>query len=388
MSKLSNETLNAVQEYIQSQGLTFDPFRNEIMDHILSDIEDRMSLGESENQSLQHVLATIPDDQLITVEEQTKQIISNRLKLNTVMSYVSLGLFFLSSVFKLLHLPGATIFLVSGVVLTSITFVASAISGARIHKNRQGKTLLYSAVAMVVFFLASWLLKVLGQPFGTELIAISVFLFLFLFLAMTFHFQKSSTEMSILIHLHSINTIGIERFIILLMCIGGGLFFAADYFQFERVMGTVILILAIVIAGLHHFVCCWKIEETNNLTINFTISLIILSFMGFVLPALGTLLPIDLRYVISLLFFIGSGILVLQNSPIKVIKPIVVLSMVLWMLWLINVLTSYMPKGSLFVYFPMVLVISLVGLYLARKDSLAFSYLLVSAGNVIINWPQ
>ena len=387
MSVISKRIIEKVKDYLELEGLSFDPFRGEIMDHIISDIESRVIRGVEEEEAMNQVLTEIPNDHLYSLEAETRQIISRQSKFNTVMGYISLALFLLASVFKLLHLPGASMFLVSGIALTSISFVYNVLAGAFIHKNKKGINLLLITTGAIVFFLISWLFKILSLSNGSVLFSVSIILLLILFPLLTLYFINRHSGNNILLYLHASSSKRIERFIIGLMIIGFFLWLASRYFEFEPFISVVIVILGVCISGLHHFALSWDFDSSFNKPNWVGVILITVSFFSFILPALGPLISLDLRMVLISLFFAISGGLVSNHTKLSIVRWVVPVVALFWIIWsLLHFLAPLHPLQA-DMFHPIIIILSMIGVWFSRRDAFAFSYLLIHMGNLIINWP-
>ncbi len=66
MKKLSAEQRLNVRNFLAEQGLTFSPLLEEMLDHVSSDIEERMQEGSSFDEAWHQMKNDIPENHLQT----------------------------------------------------------------------------------------------------------------------------------------------------------------------------------------------------------------------------------------------------------------------------------------------------------------------------------
>jgi putative ABC transport system permease protein len=71
MSRLSNKEISYIKKDLQARGIVHSPLQSELIDHICCEVEDLLKNGESFKEVYEQVLRTLPDEQLVTVQDQT-----------------------------------------------------------------------------------------------------------------------------------------------------------------------------------------------------------------------------------------------------------------------------------------------------------------------------
>ncbi|MEQ8926151.1 MAG: hypothetical protein RLO81_10085, partial [Fulvivirga sp.] len=381
---LSDSIIKRVEAFIDQQEVTFAPLKNEIKDHIISDIENRIIKGDKEEDALIAVLGEIPENHLYSIQTETLATISTKIHLSSLLSYVSLFCFGLSVIFKLLHLPLTTILLTSGVIFAGLSFFIGGISGARMHRSKKGTLLLYLTMVLILGFLFSWLLQVLSLPGGSPLLVLSILGMSIIFPFMAVQFQYKRMEDNLITYLHASYTKNIELFIIILMGMGALLVGGAKFFNFPPSIAFVIVILAICGSGFHFFFQLFKIHETRPNT-TFETLLIVLTFIVFILPALGTRYMGVFQEGLVGLFFILATILSYRRSSVNNEFESVTLVLIglCWTFWTLEHYFTLPFSVDIIIYSAPFLALSIISLVVFRKSRLLFPLLLIHFGNLL-----
>ena len=64
MGILTNQNIEVVKNYLDKQGINFQPLKEELLDHFLLDIESDMRRGSSFNEAFQAVTQQLAKHQL------------------------------------------------------------------------------------------------------------------------------------------------------------------------------------------------------------------------------------------------------------------------------------------------------------------------------------
>lgn len=102
-----------IEEIVERSGVSFSHLAHDLTDHLCCDIEHRIENGESFKQAFEKVKEQIGIEGLKQIEDQTILLINQNYvimkKSMKVLSVILVSLFVLSAIFKMFHLPGATI---------------------------------------------------------------------------------------------------------------------------------------------------------------------------------------------------------------------------------------------------------------------------------------
>lgn len=383
MWQITQEQLNTINFFLDHQGLTFKPLREEMLDHMLGDIEAQMDAGNAFEDAFSIISKDIPDNHFKQIQNETMEAINKRFTVARAFSILSIVLLICTSIFKVLHLPGTVIMLILSILSMAISLVVSSLSGIILYKEKQGGLLLMCTVAAIILFFFSWSFLVLQLPGAIPLKIISVSILLILFPSLTLYFNsKPKANDSILIFLHKKHSPGIERFLYIVLFLSIAMIIAANIFEYPPDISRVLLILVIGGSGLQYFALNWHFQITNEKNTDRWIQgALILAFACFMLPALGAQLNFTLRVILSAAFYIIAGIISISRTkdikyralPFIYVGIITVIS-VLFLLIQLSILDE--STKILILNLP-VLIILFSGLFVFRKYSIFRTYMFI-----------
>ena len=382
-----------VREYLVSRGLTFEPLLEEMVDHIMSDIQELLSEGNSFEQAMNIVTNDLPENHFTTIQIQTMESINKRFNLSRFSSYLALGLLTITSVFKLLHLPGTTMLLFLSFFAIGISLVVGGLSGILLHKEKKGVWIVASMLSAILIFLLSWVFTTLQFPgaLATRILAIASLSILFPM--MTLYASRNITsENNLLIFLHEKHASGIERFLLVLLGLAVVLKIAAISVGYPPNVSWVLLVLTICGAGLHFFALTWHPNSHNSFSReSWQTVLLIIAFICSILPALGPVIPAPARAIMAGSFYLIAGFIAISRlnashyTPASLaISIIIVVFYVMWMLINLNIITS--DFESLIFNLPMLLV-HVTGLALSQKHTLLRMFMVMVVAHFLFEFP-
>lgn len=384
MWNISQEQLKTINTFLDHQGLTFKPLREEILDHMLGDLEAQMEIGNSFEDAFSIISKDIPKNHFKQMQNETMEAINKRFTISRAFSMLSIALLIATSVFKVLHLPGTVVMLVMSIISMAVALVVSSLSGIILYKEKKGGLLLLCTVAAIILFFLSWSFLVLQLPGAIPLKIISVSILLVLFPSLTFYFNnKSKSEDSILIFLHKKHSPGIERYLFIILFLAISMIIAANIFEYPPNISRVLLILVIGGAGLQYFALNWHFQITNEKNAYLWIQMaLIIAFACYILPALGAQLNFTLRAILSMTFYIIAGIIAVSRTndsnpkalPSIFVGIITVISVVFLLIQL-NIIDE--SNKALILNLP-VLIILFSGLFIFKKQSLFRTYMFIA----------
>ncbi len=309
MGSLSASQLSAIRDFLASQGVVYPALQDEMVDHICCDIERHMEQGYSYEVSWQKVLLEIPPKQLHTLQLNTMETISKRPSLPMLFAYLSFFLLVAGSVFKLLHFPGAGELIIGAFAAVAVSLIAGSIAGMYTHKDKRGAWLLITVVLSVILFLNSLVFQILHLPGATEIRTIAVLALSVLF-PLSFFYVRINSE-QILPYLHDKFAPAITRFVVILFCVGCAtrITLIATTGSSD-VLSRIVLVIVIAASGLHFFALSWKAIQVR--TSPWTLTILTIAFLCFMLPALVRVLSPAVRTVLVTGYFILAGAYILS----------------------------------------------------------------------------
>lgn len=391
MGKLTDEQTNKLREFLLQQGLSFKPLQNEMVDHISCDLEGRITEGCSFEEAWHLSLSEIPGNHFQHLQKETMETINKRFSLSQGLSYLALGLLFISMIFKILHLQGtgAVLLLSFGTIAASL--LTGSLSGVYLNKEKKGAIRVLAVVSGVIILLVGYCFRILHMPGADELVILAVALLIISLLANTLYvYQHASGEGNLLTFLHEKYTPGIERFLLLLLFPLAIYKIISILTRPDDFLGTMILLVVVFGSGLQFFALTWRIMEKDLSKRNrLILAGIIISIICLTLPFLGHYLPHEFRVTLIILFTIVSGWLAssMEDEPKKITSLVMVLLVsVLFIGWAL-IRLEIIPASAKGIFFNLpVLGALLAGLLLCRKHGTVRTYMMISCSGYLIEY--
>ncbi len=309
---MKDRRIEDILAYLGRHGINYAPLKEEMLDHIVCDIEDLVKAGYSYDDAWQKVLNEIPPKQLQTLQIETMETINKKESLSKWFAYLSFFLLFAGSVFKLMKFPGAGQLLISSFIAIALALVSGSAFGMIANREKKGVWLLVAVLAGVLLFLASFVFQILHLRGATELRTMAVVSLCVSFVT-SFFFLRGSRDY-VLPWLHNRYTPAIERFIFILF---GAVFLMrvpSLIMGYEDFVSRVLLIITIAATGLHFHALSWhafKASEKPGLTYSLGLSF---SIVCFLLPALTDFLSFPARTGLTVVFWPIAGTIVAMAS--------------------------------------------------------------------------
>jgi hypothetical protein len=100
MKRLTAEQRLNVRAFLTEQGVTFSPLVEEMLDHVSSDIEERMHEGLSFDEAWHQMKNDIPENHLQNIQIETMETINKRFSVSRALSILALALMFGGIIFR------------------------------------------------------------------------------------------------------------------------------------------------------------------------------------------------------------------------------------------------------------------------------------------------
>ena len=388
MGKLSNEHLSKVEKYLDQHGLTFQPLRDELTDHLIQDLETRLEQGNSFDEAWGRIKGNIPEHHFKTLQKEIMETIDRRLNLSRGFTYLSLVLLFIMVVFKLLHFSLSGILLLAAFGAMIASLLTGSLSGVYHYKEKKGAFMVFGAVVGIMLFLVSFSFQILHLPGFEGLRIISVILLILFFPGLIVYFGTNRTSgENILIYLHKKHSPGIEQYLLYLFILAMTLSIALIAFGSTPDVAHILLVLAVGGAGLQYFALNWYGYQRRNW---WQIMGLGLAFLCFVLPVL-TGLSYMAKVVLTTCFYVIAGSIVLKK-PDKMLNKRVLLFLMafvfvtygLWALLNLNIIDESLNAVLFNLPF---LGLLLSGLVYFIKHPLVKLYMMMVIGQYMFEYP-
>ncbi|NET36150.1 MAG: M23 family metallopeptidase [Cyanothece sp. SIO1E1] len=103
MVELNEQQTDIVEQLIDESELSYHPFKEELLDHLCSDIESRMQEGDAFSSAIAQAFDTFPKDEIKEIEEQILSSINQKHAIMKKVSLLALASLLLCSTFIWAH---------------------------------------------------------------------------------------------------------------------------------------------------------------------------------------------------------------------------------------------------------------------------------------------
>lgn len=389
MSKLTDEQRAHIRNFLRNQGLTFEPLAEELLDHIASDIEERIDNGLTFENALLETQNEIPEHHLHTLQLETMETINKRFTISRSFSIISLGLLFTGTIFKVMHLAGASQILLLSFVAMAGGLLSSTVWGIYNHKEKRGAGRILSVVVGTILLMIGYGFKVLHWPGADQLIIIGSLISLGSLLYNTFYAYRSrGIETNLLSYLHEKYTPGIERFFLIIL-IPVGIYCLVMLSQgHAAILGTIPLVVVIYGASLQLFALLWrKLESDPTLRTMPMLIAAALSIVCLTLVIQGPIIPLPARLIMIGVFSIASAWIVYQIESHKNIFIVLVMALVplLFVGRMFIGLQIFQIERSIVFNIPVLIVLTAGG-FVSQKNGAVRAFFIMSIASYLLEY--
>lgn len=214
MVSLTDEQVDFIRKEIESHGISLPDLQANLIDHMCTIIENEMSDNDDFHSFFYSILPRFFHDNLHEIEMETIQFIHQqkfkhmKKSLNYVLAFSSI-LLVTGSIFKIFHLAGAAMLIVSSLALVLFAAVPLALIGMHNHPISKTQKSLNALISLVVLlFACGGVFKVQHWPFANILMLSSVGLLCLVYVPVYFVQQRKTSS--------DTWTVGINSFLFLL----------------------------------------------------------------------------------------------------------------------------------------------------------------------------
>ncbi|MBA4056154.1 MAG: hypothetical protein C0490_15675, partial [Marivirga sp.] len=309
MGKLTTEERNKLRIFLEQKGLSFKPLLDEMLDHISCDLEERMGQGYSFHDAWHQSIAELPGNHFQLIQTDVMETINKRFTLSRSLSFGAIGLLFISTLFKILHLQFADEVLLLSFVFIAAALLTTSLSGIFLTKDKKGATRVFAEIIGVTILLIGFSFKVLHLPGADGVILIGLGVLIIAMIMNTLYvYRNASGEGNLLTYLLEKYTPGIERFFLFLLFPLAAYKVLTIILHTNGAAGNMILLVVILGSGLYFIALSWRMMERDLSKRNaVTLAVTLISCLCLTLPFLGPILPFEVRIIIVSLFSVASG---------------------------------------------------------------------------------
>ncbi len=312
MEKLNNQQLSKIDEYLKEQGLTFDPLRVEMTDHLIADLENRIIAGRSFEEAWMAVTGVLPNGHFQNIQMETMESLEKNFNWTKIFSVASLGLLLMATLFKLMHFPGTAFLLFAFFGAMMFSLSTGGYYGIKLNREKTGRQILIALIVGMVLYLAAWSSQVLNIVNTSWLRVFVAGYLIILFSYMTlFYMNNEKSKSGLLAYLHREHSVGINRYLLILLFFGAVLKMSALLGHYTPAVANVILVLVIAAGGVQFFVANMISNDAAGVANSAWFKvLMIAAVVCFFTIMTGSVLSAELRVMLAMVFILLAGVIV------------------------------------------------------------------------------
>lgn len=302
MGYLNQQQLKTITEELEVKGITFEPLKAELLDHMICDVELHMDKGYSFQGAWTEVKNQIPKHHFRDVQRTVMETLGKKYSYVRVFGAISVGLLALATLFKLLHLQGAGVLLVAHLVVAGATLILGSVQSVLVFREARGRGATILVGTAILAFIAGLCFKVLHLPGASFLLYFAVITSILLFPILSIYFYRFGSAMRdhLIIYLIRENKKVIEKTALLLIGFGLVFNYSSLLMGNESSVGIIFFVFSIILVGIYMFSLTW-IRYTNHDKPSIVHLWLLISssiaFILFMLPVVGRDLGFVLRNV-------------------------------------------------------------------------------------------
>jgi len=200
MYTLSEQQIDFILSDIKSRGVEMTDLQVGLLDHICCIVECELEPDGDFESFYRKTIPRFFKRELREIEEETILLLTFKhyyamKKVMIITGVVSTALFILGSLFKIMHWPGASVLLFSGIVSASLLFLPLLfILKTRESNSRRDKLVLGIGIIFGILISLSTMFKIMHWPYANVLWLISLGTMFFVFIPLYFFTGIRNTE--------------------------------------------------------------------------------------------------------------------------------------------------------------------------------------------------
>ncbi|MCG8700879.1 MAG: hypothetical protein MI922_22690, partial [Bacteroidales bacterium] len=171
---LQPEQIRVIEEHVQKAELNFSHLEADLIDHMCCYVEELMQRGKTFDDALNRVRNEVGLTTLKNIEIETIILLNQKFKAMKTFLKISgitgIGLFLISSIFKINHWPGSVWLMFFGSLFIIFAYTPALLLTLKKEKLlKSNLSLFYSGLAASVFFIGTWMFTINHWPYSNLL---------------------------------------------------------------------------------------------------------------------------------------------------------------------------------------------------------------------------
>ncbi|MEM9675994.1 MAG: hypothetical protein AAF992_25615 [Bacteroidota bacterium] len=401
MNSLSRNQIDQIAADLESQGITFEPLKSELLDHLICDVELEMENGSDFIHAWLSVKNKIPHNHFNHLQTETMELLSKKINPVRIFGLISIALLAFATLFKTLHLAGTGQLLLAFLVAISVTLIIGSVRSVKIYSEKKGRGIIWLTTFIIISFILALCCLTLQLPGAEPLLYFSIISIAILFPALSVYFYSSSKKLKdyLLIRLIQDNQSIIEGSALTL--IGFGLIFNYSALLLGQMNygGIIYFLFSIILIGMYVYSLTWKYYIESDSTGNrYTLLLLITSsvaFIMFLMPVIridyGLVLRSSLAFVPMIILCLITAVNYYKFSNSKNKSTLTILSVLLLfypllrlgtkLQWYSDIVATLITNNYFILGFLLVLIVLLIAF---RKERLFKALIILTMASHMI----
>jgi hypothetical protein len=388
---LTDEQRGRVRTFLSVQGLTFQPLLEEMVDHVSTDLEEKMTSDISFDEAWQQTFNELPEHHFKTLQKETMETINRGFTISRSLTFATIALVMISLLLKSIHFSGGGEMLLAAFATMIGSLLFSSVSGIRLNRDKKGRVRLLVMVAGIGVMAVAFAFKLLHLVGADQLVMLGVAVTVVSLIANTLYVHKhTSGSGNLLTFLHEKYTPGIERFFLFLLVPLVILRLAIIFNPGQEFAGGIVTLMVIFGAGLQLVVLSWRTMERDfSKRTSATMTATMVSGALMCLVFLGPILPVELRVGMIMAYSVVTAWLAytmeaghknIASQGLAILVPVIFIS---WGLVRLSVLPS--------TFYPVIfnipiLLLLIVALLFCKKYEMMRAFAIVSLASYLFEY--
>ena len=92
MAQLTSQQVTYIEQYLENEGLFYEPLKEELLDHLCCMTEANMELGNTFHNAVQESFSKFQKEEIDSIQKQIKYSLTRKMRIMKVTSFFTLGI--------------------------------------------------------------------------------------------------------------------------------------------------------------------------------------------------------------------------------------------------------------------------------------------------------
>jgi hypothetical protein len=263
MIYLNKEQTQVIRNEVQRQGIKLPGLQEDLVDFLCTAVEEELCHEPDFNKALHNVLHTLTPNELKMTQERTEELLNNKLSTLQIITYTALALLGFGLLLMMFAMPLAAPLILCTTTLLVILYFYSNIRWYFTFDNKSRKQkLVFSAGLFVVFILLLGFVFKLNHLKGANIMMVSslaILIFLPVIFSIYFFFKQGNTQIKFILPIINRYKTSLELILLLMLAFG----FIARFLLING-LGNMLIILSLFCFAILFTSYTWPYYKAEN----------------------------------------------------------------------------------------------------------------------------